>query len=323
MTLNNMSLIDGTGYVSSDGTSWVLVSAENPLPVAGSFTGSSASVGVIGSTAPTSADQIGIPVGGNLVAVSAANPLPITGSISATNPSVGVTGTTAPTSATEVGIISGGNLVGVSSSNPLPITGTISATNPSVGTTGTTAPTSASEIGLVYNTTAPSPANGQMVAAQSDSQGDMKTYLAALLAGEDLTVGTIAGVLGMQRVSTSIPVPSSTYSPSVDIQNATVTHTSKSTAGNLIGIFTQNTTATAVYLQVWNGATAGTGTLVLFGLLPAGTATSPGTLSFDSSDLTSNGQYCSTAITWGFSSTAITYTAVGSGTGLTTMARYF
>jgi len=89
--------------------------------VAGGGGASNASVGPTGVPAPTSATEIGIIVGGNLVGVSAANPLPITGTISASNPSVGLTGAAAPTSATEIGIVNGaGNLQNVSPTNPLP-----------------------------------------------------------------------------------------------------------------------------------------------------------------------------------------------------------
>lgn len=72
--------------------------------------GSNASVGTNGATAPSSSTQIATVLSGNLQPVSLANPLPITGSISATNPSVSATGATAPTSATLLGIASGGNL---------------------------------------------------------------------------------------------------------------------------------------------------------------------------------------------------------------------
>lgn len=73
-------------------------------------TGGNASVGATGTTAPTSATEIGIIVGGNLVGVSSSNPVPISGSISATNPSVGTDGAAAPTSSTQVGGSDGTNL---------------------------------------------------------------------------------------------------------------------------------------------------------------------------------------------------------------------
>lgn len=130
------------------------------LPTGGGGGGSNASVGPTGTTAPTSATEIGIIVAGNLVGVSAANPVPISGSITATNPSVGLTGSPAPTSATEIGVIDiSGNLVGASATNPVridptgttvqPVSGTITASVAAVGLTGTTAPTSAIEIGFV------------------------------------------------------------------------------------------------------------------------------------------------------------------------------
>ena len=82
-----------------------------PVPISGSITATNPSVGLTGTTAPTSATEIGIISAGNLVGVSATNPLPITGSITASNPSVGTNGATAPTSSTELGAINpSGNL---------------------------------------------------------------------------------------------------------------------------------------------------------------------------------------------------------------------
>jgi hypothetical protein len=97
--------------------------------------GSNASVGLTGATAPTSATEMGIIVGGLLQGVSASNPVPISGTITATNPSVGTIGSTAPTSATEIGIVdNGGNLRGVSSTNPMRIDPTGTTIQPVSGT---------------------------------------------------------------------------------------------------------------------------------------------------------------------------------------------
>jgi hypothetical protein len=139
---SNVNIADVNGHPSalsnplpvelSDGTNAVGTSG-NPLSVnVITGGGSNASVGVTGTTAPTSATEIGIIDGtGKLQGASATNPVPITGSISATNPSVGTTGATAPTSATEIGVIDGsGNLRGASLTNPVRIDPTGTTTQP-------------------------------------------------------------------------------------------------------------------------------------------------------------------------------------------------
>jgi hypothetical protein len=102
----------------SDGTNPV-GTAGNPLSVnVITGGGSNASVGTTGTTAPTSATEIGIiDLSGHLQGASASNPVPTT------NTSIGATGATAPTSATEMGIVDkNGNLQAASASNPVPVT---------------------------------------------------------------------------------------------------------------------------------------------------------------------------------------------------------
>lgn len=92
----------------------VTLSDPFPVNVVSGGIGSNASVGLTGSTAPTSATEIGwVDGSGNLTSVSAANPLPITGSISASNPSVSSTGAAVPASGTYVGMNVSGNLTGL------------------------------------------------------------------------------------------------------------------------------------------------------------------------------------------------------------------
>lgn len=67
------------------------VSVATPLPVTGSITANNASVGVTGAAAPTSATEIGIVSGANLVAVSATNPMP--GNLAQVNAVTVLTGT--------------------------------------------------------------------------------------------------------------------------------------------------------------------------------------------------------------------------------------
>ena len=88
----------------------------------GGGSGSNLSVGLTGTTAPTSATELGIIISGVFRPVSDTYPLPVDGTITATNPSVGVIGSTAPLSATFLGVVNGsGNLEGVGASNPVRI----------------------------------------------------------------------------------------------------------------------------------------------------------------------------------------------------------
>lgn len=99
------------------GVSGAPISGSNPIPVSGSFTGSSASVGLTGATAPTSADEIGwVDGSGNLTNVKTATPLPVvqtgtpalpTGaSTSAKQPALGTAGTASTDVLTIQGIAS-------------------------------------------------------------------------------------------------------------------------------------------------------------------------------------------------------------------------
>jgi hypothetical protein len=65
----------------SDGTQ-AFGTVSNPINIAGSISATNPSVGTTGAVAPTSATEIGIIVGGNLVGVSNANPVPVSGTIS-------------------------------------------------------------------------------------------------------------------------------------------------------------------------------------------------------------------------------------------------
>lgn len=70
----------------------------------GGGSGSNASVGATGTTAPTSATEIGIIVGGNLVGVSSSNPIPVSASLAAASGAVTET-TPTVTTATSVTIL--------------------------------------------------------------------------------------------------------------------------------------------------------------------------------------------------------------------------
>jgi hypothetical protein len=103
-------LLVTSGCLAPQTSCYVPYSNANPLPVAGNFTGSSASVGLIGTTAPTSADQIGFLSGADLVNVSSSNPLPISGSFSLTNPTVGAS---VPSTANYIAANQSGTLTGL------------------------------------------------------------------------------------------------------------------------------------------------------------------------------------------------------------------
>jgi len=133
-----------------------VTSTNGAVNVNATFSGSisgNAAAGPTGSAVPSSADYLGINVGGNLVGVSASNPVPITGSISATNPSVSTDNTTAPTSSTQIGSQDGsGKLQAASSSNPLPVeyfgAAVVPVSPASNGTTGSAVPSEADYLGF-------------------------------------------------------------------------------------------------------------------------------------------------------------------------------
>ena len=155
---------------------------------------------------------------------------------------------------------------------------------------------------VVYNSSAPSVANGASVPAQSDSAGNLKTYLATLIYGEDAT----NSVLGTVQK----PIIASTYSYSVDAAFGTaVTHTSKSTAGLLMGFQVSNVSSSLAWFQVFNSTGSTSGTPILSIPVPAGTSTVPGITTITETFTGLNGLYFSTGITWGVSTVQATYTA--------------
>lgn len=137
---------------------------------------------------------------------------------------------------------------------------------------------------------------------------------AYLAGGEDLPNNT-QGV-------TNKPVISSTYSFLTDIGAALVSHVSKNTPGQLAAFAASNESAARLFFQVWDSTTVGTGTLKAILAVPAGSATVPGFGSMSLSDFGANGLNCATGVAWGWSTTAGTYSAVGSGTGLSCTVVY-
>ena len=216
-----------------------------------------------------------------------------------------------------------GNKALVDGTGALKVTGTVTETNASIGLTGATAPTSATEIGIVdgsgnlqnVSATNPLPSKGASEGATGSTAPTSATEL-GFVSGGNLVPVSMANPLPVTSVNVV------TVGPSVDIQSGVITHTSKNSPANLISAFCQNTSAGTAYLQFWNGATAGTGTLKDVVLVPAGTSTVPGLISLGTNDWSTEGLPCTTALTWGLSSTTTTYTAIGSATGFLVSVKY-
>lgn len=175
----------------------------------------------------------------------------------------------------------------------------------------------------IYNVTPPILTDGEEQQLQLDVAGNLRVYLASLLFGENDTVstpGTNVGTLGV----TPNYAYSTRYSPASELQQGLVSRTVVTAANKniLVSYSVQNTTASLVYFQVWNGATVGAGTLVDYIPVPSGTATVPGFSSKGTTDFGANGLFCNVGISWGFSTTPVTYSAVGAGTGLTVQLFY-
>lgn len=151
-----------------------------------------------------------------------------------------------------------------------------------------------------YNATPPTLSDGQESEIQLDAAGNLKVYLASLLAGEDVA----NAVLGTVRKHPIV----STYSPSSSTSFGTaVTANAKNTAGILKGVDVTNINAAIRYLQIFN-STGSTATVLHSFPIPAGSATVPSRLTLGEQFFGANGLYLSTGITWGISTTNATYT---------------
>jgi hypothetical protein len=154
----------------------------------------------------------------------------------------------------------------------------------------------------VYNSAPPAPVSGAYAPLQGDSQADLKTYVASLGAGEDLT-NNVLGTIPK-------PVTGATYSRSLDTSFGTlVTHNSKATAAQWFGALVSNTGASLAYLQAFNSTGSTAGTPVISIPVPAGSATAPSVLEVDDRLLGQNGLNFSIGLTWALSTTPGAYTA--------------
>lgn len=160
---------------------------------------------------------------------------------------------------------------------------------------------------VVYNTSPPVLTNGQTAQAQGDSAANLKVYQSGLMAGEDLT----NNVLGTVPV---VPI-ASTYSPtsyqSVVSGSQVVSGNIKNAAGQLLSISYSNVNAATRYLWITNATSAPANALaasdatVLYIIaLPTVTSAERGTEFF-----TAAGKNFSTGISFGFSTSATSYTA--------------
>ena len=159
-------------------------------------------------------------------------------------------------------------------------------------------------VGHVYNTSAPTYANGDIADFQADVNGNSKVTQATLLAGEDLT-NNVQGTL-------SKPVAASTYSGlafSAPLNDVDISV--KATAGNLLSITASNINAAIRYLQVFDKATAPSSgnTPVFSWAIPAGTSTAPAIREIGRDFLGEGGHYFASGIAVGVSTTAATFTA--------------
>lgn len=154
--------------------------------------------------------------------------------------------------------------------------------------------------GSIYNTSAPTYANGQRTQDQSDSAGNKKVYNSGLAAGEDLT-NNVEGV-------TQKYVIASTYAYSWDVAFGTAaTHNSKGTAALLESVHVTNVSNAILYFQIYNSTGSTSGTPAFSWPVPAGTATSPSVLILDQTYF-GNGAYLGTGLTWACSTTQANYT---------------
>lgn len=157
----------------------------------------------------------------------------------------------------------------------------------------------------VYNTSAPSPSNGNAVPLQSDSAGNLKGAEQFAPAAEDNTNGVFATM--------TKPLASATYVASLDVNFGAAANAKKSikgTAGNLFSIYGHNTNAAIRYVQIHNlaAAPAGGETPLLSFLCPA-----TGVVYIDRALLSDAGIRCGTGIAIAFSTTEATYTAATAG----------
>lgn len=158
--------------------------------------------------------------------------------------------------------------------------------------------------GHVYNTSAPTYANGDIADFQADVNGNSKVTQATLLAGEDLT-NNVQGTL-------TKPVAASTYSGlafSAPLNDVDISV--KATAGNVLSLTVSSLNAAIRYLQVFNKATAPSNgdTPIFSWAIPAGAATAPAIREIGRDFLGEGGYYLATGIAVGVSTTAATFTA--------------
>ena len=159
----------------------------------------------------------------------------------------------------------------------------------------------------VYNTSPPSPSNGQSVPFQADSHGNLWVNLATLASGADTVNGT-------QATTPKVPI-AATYAPTTYQSAVTgsqvVSANIKASAGELMSVWASNADASTRYLWITNAASGPANALAssdpsVKDIIPLFTNTS---IDLSSAFFTAAGMYCSTGISFGFSTSATSYTA--------------
>jgi hypothetical protein len=160
----------------------------------------------------------------------------------------------------------------------------------------------------IYNTTPPTLSNGQSVGFQLDQNGNLEETLGAALAGEDLAT-TQGGVKGVIR-TVKYPFIGANYTTTPFTNSYLTTAATKgfakASAGNLYSFDITNANAAVRYLCFFNKASApvaGTDVPVYSFLIPAGTATIPGSKNINDVFFAQIGDYFATGIAWAISTT--------------------
>lgn len=312
----------------------VIASDQSAIPISGSITASNASIGLTGAVAPTSGTLIGGSDGTNLVGVKvsatgvvsvdgSATTQPVSGTVTANLGTIAGVSTEA-TLSTLNGKVTACNTGAVTISAALPAganaIGTVTAVQSTasnlngqmVGNVASAASDSGNPVKVagVYNSSAPTFTNGQRADLQVNSNGSLNSTLSTLLSGENQAASVFSCAI--------LPISGSTYSATINTDFGTVvTLRVKNGAGNLFSLNGHNNNAATRYLQIHNTTTALAGGEVPF--IPSFVVPTGSQIILGPTDLAGmqGGLYCSTGITWGWSTTKNTYTAATAGDHMT------
>lgn len=193
-----------------------------------------------------------------------------------------------------------------SNQSSIPVAGTAAA--------GVAASGNPVQVGAVYNSTAPSPATGQIEPLQSDSLGNLQSNMYTAIAGEDLTNNVLALAIKPLSVSTYTPTVYSNFAGAVT--GAPI----KASAGNLFTIVATNANAAVRYLQLHNLTAKPAGGAVPIAVFPIPVAN--GTLQLGDQAFSLMGINFATGITWAVSTTIGTFTDAATAAEHTIFSTY-